>query len=246
MSDSLWTHEQQHIRLSCVSLSPWVCSDSCPLSQWCYLNHLILFHPLLLPSIFPSISVFSNELAFCIRWSKDWSFSFSVNPSDGYSGLISFGKLGIRLTGLISLLSKGLSRVFSSTTIWKHHFFGTQPSLWSNKSVTVSIVSPSIAMKWCPLDPMIFIFWTLSFKLAFSLFFHLHPWWASLVAQMVKRLPAMWQTWVRSLGWEDPLEKGMATHSSILAWRISWTEEPGGLQLMGLKRAGQDLETEQQ
>ena len=52
---------------------------------------------------------------------------------------------------------------------------------------------------------------------------------ASLVAQTVKNLPAMWETWVRSLGWEDPLEKGMATHSSILAWKIPWTEEPGGL-----------------
>ena len=52
---------------------------------------------------------------------------------------------------------------------------------------------------------------------------------ASLVAQMVKNLPAMWEAWVQFLGWEDPLEKGMATHSSILAWRILWTEEPGGL-----------------
>ena len=50
--------------------------------------------------------------------------------------------------------------------------------------------------------------------------------WASLVAQLVKNPPAMWETWVRSLGWEDPLEKGKATHSSILAWRIPWTEEP--------------------
>ena len=99
-------------------------------------THLILCRPLLLlPSVFPSISVLSNESALCIRWSKDWSFSFSVNPSDGYSGLISFGKLGIRLTGLISLLSKGLSRVFSSTTIWKHHFFSTQPSLWSHSHI---------------------------------------------------------------------------------------------------------------
>ena len=52
---------------------------------------------------------------------------------------------------------------------------------------------------------------------------------ASLVVQLVKKLPAMQETWVRSLGQEDPLEKGMATHSSILAWRIPWTEEPGGL-----------------
>ena len=58
---------------------------------------------------------------------------------------------------------------------------------------------------------------------------------ASLVAQLVKNLPALWETWVRSLVWEDPLEKGIATHSSILAWRIPWTEEPGGLQFMGLQ-----------
>ena len=56
---------------------------------------------------------------------------------------------------------------------------------------------------------------------------------ASLVAQRLKRLPAIWETWVRSLGQEDPLEKEMATQSSILAWRIPWTEEPGGLQSMG-------------
>ena len=57
----------------------------------------------------------------------------------------------------------------------------------------------------------------------------------SLLAQMVKNLPAMQETWVRSLGWEDPLEKGMATYPSILAWRISWTKEPSRLQPMGSK-----------
>ena len=62
--------------------------------------------------------------------------------------------------------------------------------------------------------------------------------WASLVAQLVKNPPAMQETWVRSLGWEDPLEKEMATHSGILAWRIPWTEEPGGLQSMGWQRVG--------
>ena len=60
----------------------------------------------------------------------------------------------------------------------------------------------------------------------------------SLVAQMLKSLPAMWETRVRSLGREDPLEKEMATHSSIPAWRIPWTEEPGGLQSIGLQRVG--------
>ena len=63
---------------------------------------------------------------------------------------------------------------------------------------------------------------------------------ASLVAQMVKRLPAMQETWVQSLGWEDALEKEMTTHSSTLAWKIPWTEEPGKLQSMGLQRAGYD------
>ena len=62
----------------------------------------------------------------------------------------------------------------------------------------------------------------------------------SLVAQMVKRLPAMWETQVQSLGWEDPLEKEMATHSSTLAWKIPWMEEPGRLQSMGSQRAGHD------
>ena len=91
-------------------------------------NHLILCPPpFLLPSIFPSIRVSSNESALHIRWPKYWSFSFSISPSHEYSGLISF-----RLTGLISLQSKGLSRVFSNTTVGKHQFFSAQPSLWSN------------------------------------------------------------------------------------------------------------------
>ena len=83
-------------------------------------NHLILCHPLLLsPSIFPGNRVFSNELVLRIRWPKYWSFSFIISPSNEYSGLISF-----RRTGWISLQSKGLSRVFSSTTVQKHQFFG--------------------------------------------------------------------------------------------------------------------------
>ena len=64
--------------------------------------------------------------------------------------------------------------------------------------------------------------------------------WASRMAQMVKNPPAIQETWVRSLGWEDPLEKGMTTHSGILAWRIPWTEEPGGLQFIGLQRGEHD------
>ena len=62
----------------------------------------------------------------------------------------------------------------------------------------------------------------------------------SLVAQTVQRLPKMWETWVRSLGWKDPLEKEMRTHSSTLAWKIPWAKEPGGLQSMGSQRVGHD------
>ena len=62
-----------------------------------------------------------------------------------------------------------------------------------------------------------------------------------MVAQAVKNLPAMQETWVQSLGHEDLLKKGMAAHSSILAWRIPWTEKPGGLQSTGLQRVGHNL-----
>ena len=68
-------------------------------------------------------------------------------------------------------------------------------------------------------------------------------WWASLVAQMVKHLSAVQETRVWSLGWEDPLEKEMATHSSTLAWKIPWTEEPGRLQSMGSWRVGHNWVT---
>ena len=88
-------------------------------------NHLILCHPLLLPpSIFPSIRVFSNESVFHSRWPKYWSFSFSISPSNEYSGLIPLGWIG-----WISLQSKELSRVFSNTTVQKHQFLGAQLSL---------------------------------------------------------------------------------------------------------------------
>ena len=88
-------------------------------------NHLILCCPLLLlPSIFPSIRIFSNESVLHIRWPKYWSFIFSISPSNEYSGQISLG-----LTGWMSVQSKGLSRVFSNTTVQKHQFFSDQPSL---------------------------------------------------------------------------------------------------------------------
>ena len=88
-------------------------------------DHLLCHPLLLLPSILPSIRVFfSSESVLCIRWPECWSFSFSISPSNEYSGLIS-----LELTGWISLPYKGLSRVFSNTTVQKHQFFSTQLSL---------------------------------------------------------------------------------------------------------------------
>ena len=90
-----------------------------PSFLWCCL--------LILPSIFAWDRDFPNGLAVLIRWPKYWSFSFSISPSNEYSGLISF-----KMTDWISLLSKGLSGVFSSTTVQRHQFFGAVPSLWSS------------------------------------------------------------------------------------------------------------------
>ena len=94
-------------------------------------NHLILCRPLLLlASIFPNNRVFFNESILCIRWPKYWSFNFNISPSNKHPGLISF-----RVDWLDSLQSKGLSRVFSNTTVQKHQFFGAQPSSQSNSHI---------------------------------------------------------------------------------------------------------------
>ena len=147
-SETLWNAAHQ------ASLSftvPWVCSNSCPLSLRSHPTVSSCRPLLLLPSIFPGISIFSNESALCIWWPKYWSFSFSISPSNNYSGLISLG-----LTGLISLQSKGLSRVFSNITGQKQQFFRAQPSLWSNCHIcTWRLEKPQIwlngplSAKWC-------------------------------------------------------------------------------------------------
>ena len=163
MSNSLWPHAACQASLSITN--SWSLFKLMSIELVMSSNHLILCCPLLLPpSIFPGIMVFSSESVLHIRWPKYWSFSFSISPSNEYSGLIF-----IRITGLTSLQSKGLSRVFSNITVQKYQVFETKLS------------------------------------------------WASLVAHLVKNPPAMHETWVWSLGWEDLLEKGKVTHSSILA-----------------------------
>ena len=136
MSDSLQPRRLQHARLRCPSLSPGVCSNSCPLSQW--------WHPTMLSSVvpftsclqsFPASGSFPMSQLFTssgqsIRAST-WTSAFPMNIQDWFpSGL----------TGLISLQSKGLSRVFSNTTIWRHQFFHAQPSLWSKSHIHTELL----------------------------------------------------------------------------------------------------------
>ena len=114
-------------RLFCPRPSPGICSNSCPLSL---LLHLFLLLPSsLLPSIFHSIRVFSNELGLHIRWPKYRTFSFSISPANEYSGLISFR------IDWFDLAVQGISRVFPSTTVWKHQLLCAQLSLWSNSYI---------------------------------------------------------------------------------------------------------------
>ena len=125
-----------HVRLF---VTPWTAAHHASLSitnSWSLLklmstesvmpsNHLILCRPLLLlPSIFPSIRVFSNESVLCIRWPKYWSFSFNISPSNEYSRLISF-----RMDWLDLLAVQGTLKILSNTTVQKHQFFCTQLSL---------------------------------------------------------------------------------------------------------------------
>ena len=138
------------LRYAQFFVTPWIAAYQASLSFTISLslpielvmpsNCLILCHLLLLHSIFPCIRVFSNELSLHIRWQKSWSFNFSTSPSNEYAELISFK------FGLISLMFKGFSRVFSRTTVQKHQFFGNQPSLWSNSHIHTWLLKKNIAL----------------------------------------------------------------------------------------------------
>ena len=141
MSDSLWPHRTQHTRLPCPSPSPGAYSNSCPLSRWC--------HPTISPSVIPFSSCLLSFKAlgsFPVSWlfpSGGQSITLSASASILPMNFQGWGPLG--LTGLISLLSKGLSRVFFSTKIQSHQFFGAQPSLWSNSHIyTLLLEKPSL------------------------------------------------------------------------------------------------------
>ena len=151
MSDSLRPHELQHARPPCPSTNSWSSLKLTSIKSVRPSSHLILCRPLLiLPPIPPSIRVFSNESTLRMRWPKYWSFSFSISPSkEGYSKEYP-GLFPLEWTGWISLQSKGLSRVFSNTTVQKHQFFSTQLSSQSNSHIHTRILTS--------LSPPTFIF----------------------------------------------------------------------------------------
>ena len=128
VSDSLRPHESQHARPPCPSPTPGVHPNSSPSSRVMPSSHLILCRPLLLLApIPPRIRVFSNESTLRMRWPKYWSFSFSISPSNEHPGLVSFRMDWLHF--------KGLSRVFSNTTVQKHQFLGAQLSSQSNSHI---------------------------------------------------------------------------------------------------------------
>ena len=227
VSDSLWLHRLQHARVPCPSQSPRAHSNSCPSSRWCHL--LLSCSLLLLPSIFPSIRVFSSESALLSRWAKHWSFNFSISPSKEYSGLISFRIDWLDLLAFQATLKSLLQHYNSEALILQcsaffivqlsHPYMTTGKTIaltrqtfvvkvtsllfnrlsrfvivflprskcllisWLQstsavilepkkiKSLTVSIVSPSVCHEVLGSDAMIFAFWMLSFKPTFSLSF---------------------------------------------------------------------------
>ena len=148
VSYSLQPHELQHPRFPCPSPTPRTCSNSCPLSWQCHPTILFFVTPLLLlPSIFPSIKVFSNESALCIRGPKYWSFSFSIKVSNEYSGLISFRIDWLNLfaiqdsqesspTPQLKSIHSSVLRLLYGTTLtsvhdyWKNHSFDYTDLCW--------------------------------------------------------------------------------------------------------------------
>ena len=122
MSNSLWPHEPQHARPPCPSSTPGVHPNPCPLSRWCYPIISSSVVPFLL-SIFPSIRVFSNESALHIRWPKYRRFSFSISPSNEYSGLISFRMDWLDLLAVQGTLKSLLQHHSSNVSILLHSAF---------------------------------------------------------------------------------------------------------------------------
>ena len=181
-------------------------------------SHLILCCPiLLLPPTPPSIRVFSNESTLRMRWPKYWSFSFSISPSSEHPGLIALFKSWHYL----------LRVCFNSFFVCVLYLF----SLLAEKAEVIGPTTTSIQLLTA-MWPSGGIIPQNSLTLSGNSSLRFRG------GSDSKESVWMQETWVQSLGQKATLEKGIAAHSTILAWRIPWTEEPGGLQSMGSQRVG--------
>ena len=193
-------------------------------------SYFILCRPLLLlPSIFPIFGVFSSESALQIRWPKYWSFCFNISPSNEHSGMT------FRMDWLDLLAVQGTPK-----SLLQHH--SSKASIFRcSASFIVQLSHPYMTTgKTIALTRQTFVGKVMSLLFNIKenthtqhIYTHTHNTYiytpththtrASLVAHLGKNPRALQETWVQSVGWEDPLEEGKATHSSILAWRIPWT-----------------------
>ena len=163
---------------------------------------------------------------------KVWSFSFSISPSNEHPGLISFRMDWLDRLAVQGTLKSLLQHHSSKASIFQRSAFFTvqlsHPYMTTGKTIALTRWTIAVYQILPILDKKM---WDKEEYSGSD-----GKVWVWALA-----LPAMWDTWVGSLGWEDPLEEGMATHSSILAWRIPWTEERDGLQSMGLQRGMTEL-----
>ena len=163
-SSSLQHRGLRHARPPCPSPTPRVYSNSCSLSRWCHPTISSAVHPLLLPpSVFPSTSVFSNELVLHIRWPKYWSFSFNISPSNEHSGLVSFTMDWLDLLAVQGTLKSLLQHHSSKASILQHSaFFRVQlshPYTTTGKTITLTAAAAAAAKSlklcltiWDPID----------------------------------------------------------------------------------------------
>ena len=237
LSDSLQPHGLQHTRPPCPSPSPRACSNSSIESVIPY-NHLFLFCSLiLLPSVFPSIKVFSNEPALHIKWPKYCSFNFSISPSNEYSGLISFRMSRLDLLAVQGTLNSLLQHHSSKASIlWHSAFFMVQlshPYMITGKTIalTIQIFAGKVtSLLLNTLSRFTIVFLSRS-KCLLILWLQL----PSVVILEPKKIKSVTVSICHEV-----MRSEMATHSSILALKTPWTEEPGRLQSTGSQRVGHD------
>ena len=232
MSNSLQTHESQHARPPCPSPTLGVYSNSCPSSQWC--------HPAISSSVVPFSSCpqplpasGSLPMSQLFTWGGQ---SIGVSASASVLAMNTQDWPPSGWTGWISLQSKGLSRVFSNTTVQKHQFFGAQLSSQSNSHIhtwqhitVIQIFRIFVSNLGKYLSSVLYMISKILGNVCF-----LGQRWIFPSGSVVKNLPSdsrrRRRLWVHSLDWEDPLKEELVSQPRVLAWSIPWMEGQGGTE----------------